>query len=86
MRARRASKVPPSLVVISRVRNFEVPRSRLDGGFGVTFRGNSPVFVRSVDFNSPAHLAGLKSGDLLLELNGNPVRYVANDIRTFMSS
>lgn len=44
------------------------------GGFGVTFRGNRPVFIRSVDFDSPAHLSGLRSGDLLMTMNGKNVR------------
>ena len=72
-RARCASKVPPSLVVMSRVRQFSIPRDS-DGGFGLTFRGNCPVFVRSVDYPSPARSAGVRSGDLLLEVNWENVR------------
>ena len=60
-RARRATKVPPSLVVISRVRKFDLPRAS-DGGFGITLRGDCPVFIRSVDFHSPARAAGVRSG------------------------
>lgn len=73
-RARSASKVPPSLVVMSRIRLFKIRRGR-DGGFGFTLRGNSPVFVRSVDFPSSARSAGVRSGDLLLEINQNNIRY-----------
>ena len=72
--ARSAEKVPPSMVVVSRKRTFSIPRAR-DGGFGLTLRGDSPVFIRSVDFDSPAREAGLRSGDLLLEVNGEGVRY-----------
>ena len=60
---------------MSRVRQFSIPCAA-DGGFGITLRGNSPVFVRSVDFPSPARTAGVKSGDLLLEVNWDNVRCV----------
>lgn len=72
-RAYQARKVPPSLVVVSRIKQFSLQRGE-DGGFGVTFRGNSPVFIRSVDFDTHARSAGLRSGDLLVEMNGNNVR------------
>ncbi len=45
-----------------------------EGGFGITFTGNRPVFIRSVDFDSPAHSSGLRSGDLLMTMNGKNVR------------
>ena len=73
-RAHFAIKVPPSLIVMSRVRQFVIKRTA-GGGCGFTVRGNSPVFVRSVDFHTSARLAGLRSGDLLLEINGQNVRY-----------
>ena len=72
-RARGCTKVPPSMVVISRVRQFILRRER-GGGFGITLRGNGPVFVRSVDVFSVAREVGLRSGDLLLEVNGQIVR------------
>ena len=73
LKARGSAKVPPSLVVISRVRQFRLRRDPA-GGYGVTLRGNGPVFVRSVDLQSPARQAGLRSGDLLLEVNGRNVK------------
>lgn len=73
-RARESAKVPPSLVVISRVRQFRLHRDK-EGGYGITLRGNCPVFIRSVDFLSPARQAGIRSGDLLLEVNGRDVRH-----------
>ena len=73
LRARGSAKVPPSLVVISRVRQFRIRRDGA-GGFGLTVRGDCPVFVRSVDVPSPARAAGLRSGDLLLEVGGRSVR------------
>ena len=72
-RARSSVKVPPSMVVISRVRQFNLRRDS-GGGYGITVRGNGPVFVRSVDVPSPAREAGLRSGDLLLEVNGRNVK------------
>ena len=68
-RARESAKVPPSMVVISRVRQFCLHRDQ-QGGYGLTVRGNGPVFVRSVDFPGPARNAGLRSGDLILEVAG----------------
>ena len=73
-RARAASKVPPSMVVISRIRNLELSRSR-EGGFGITLRGDAPVFIRTVDFQSSAWYAGLRSGDLILEVNEHDVKH-----------
>ena len=73
-RARAASKVPPSMLVISRIRSLEISRSK-EGGFGVTLRGDAPVFIRTVDFRSSAWHAGLRSGDLILEVNGHEVRH-----------
>ena len=74
-RARLSSKVPPSLLVMSLVRTFEIPRSGSLGGFGITLRGDSPVYIRSVDFDSNARSVGVRSGDLLLAVNGHDVRY-----------
>ena len=68
--------MPPSLVVLSRVRQFRLPRGP-EGGFGITLRGDCPVFIRSVDFHSPARQAGVRSGDLLLNVNGEGVRYAS---------
>lgn len=62
------------MVVISRVRQFCLKRDK-EGGYGITLRGNCPVFIRSVDFLSPARQAGIRSGDLLLEVNGRDVRH-----------
>jgi C-terminal processing protease CtpA/Prc len=60
------------------MRKFTV-RKRPEGGFGFTLRGNKPVFVRSVDFDSHAHSAGLRSGDLLVQFNERNVRSVGNN-------
>ena len=84
-RARCSTKVPPSLVVMSRVRKFDLPRGP-EGGFGITLRGDCPVFIRSVDFHSPARAAGVKSGDLLLEVNGDSIRYSKSPSSTMLAN
>ncbi|MCP4633655.1 MAG: PDZ domain-containing protein [candidate division Zixibacteria bacterium] len=43
----------------------------LEGWFGTT--RNEGVLVASIDTRSPAEEAGLEAGDIILELNGNPV-------------
>ncbi|XP_065898644.1 delphilin-like isoform X3 [Dysidea avara] len=73
-RARVSTKCPPSMVVVSKVKVVTVPRSR-EGGFGITLRGDSPVYIRSVEFSSTARTAGIRSGDLILEINEENVRY-----------
>lgn len=73
-RARVSTKCPPSMVVVSKVKVVTVPRSR-EGGFGITLRGDSPVYIRSVEFSSTARTAGIRSGDLVLEINEENVRY-----------
>lgn len=71
-------------MVKSHVRLYELPHQQERGGeeddFGLTLRGDCPVYVRSVDFDSPAHELGLRSGDLLLEVNGMHVPHTSVDI------
>lgn len=73
-RARVSTKCPPSMVVVSKIKLATVPRNR-EGGFGITLRGDSPVYIRSVEFSSTARAAGVRSGDLILEVNEENVRY-----------
>lgn len=75
--ARRSKKVPPSLIVLSRVRTVSLRRGGRGSSFGLTLRGDAPVFIRSVEFNSRAREAGLRSGDLILEVDGCNVRYAS---------
>lgn len=72
--ARVSSRCPPSMVVVSKVKIVTLPRGK-DGGFGITLRGDSPVYIRSVEFSSTARTAGIRSGDLILEVNEENVRY-----------
>jgi len=73
----RHSKVPPSLIVLSRVRTVTLRRGGRVSSFGLTLRGDAPVFIRSVEFNSRAREAGLRSGDLILEVDVCNVRYAS---------
>ena len=77
--ARHSKKVPPSLIVLSRVRTVTLRRGGPGRGssFGLALRGDAPVFIRSVEFNSRAREAGLRSGDLILEVDGCNVRYAS---------
>lgn len=71
---RASTRCPPSMVVVSKVKIVTVPRNR-EGGFGITLRGDSPVYIRSVEFSSTARAAGIRSGDLIMEVNEENVRY-----------
>ena len=86
--ARQSDRVPPVLSVISRVRTIEIRRGS-SGGFGFTLRGNGPIFVRSVDVDSPGRAAGLRSGDMILQVGGNASfsssNFVARDSRLSFS-
>ena len=73
-RARVSTRCPPSMIVVSKIKLVTVPRNR-EGGFGITLRGDSPVYIRSVEFSSTARAAGVRSGDLILEVNEENVRY-----------
>lgn len=73
-RVRASTRCPPAMVVVSKVKIATVPRNT-NGGFGITLRGDSPVYVRSVEFSSTARAVGIRSGDLILEVNEENVRY-----------
>lgn len=45
----------------------------IEGKFGFTISGQQPCILSSVVRNSPADLAGLKSGDFLISVNGESV-------------
>ena len=71
--ARRSSRIPPSLSVISRIRTFQITRQR-GSGFGFVVCGSGPVYVQRVMKNSPAANVGIYPGDMLLEVNGRHVK------------
>lgn len=81
--AKHSRSQPPTLGVITRVQQIEVVCSRVSGcGFDV--QGNKPVHVKNVELSGPAHQAGVKPGDILLEMNGFPIRK-QEDVRPFLS-
>lgn len=44
-------------------------------GYGMKVSGDNPVFVESVKRSLAAERAGLMAGDMILKVNGTPVRY-----------
>ena len=42
-------------------------------GYGINFKGGSPVHIDTVLPSSPAEHGGLRFGDMLVELNGNDI-------------
>lgn len=71
--AKRSRTVPPALAVISRIRTFDLRRRR--GRFGFAVRGKGPVFIAEIEPSSPAQNVGVRSGDLVLRINGVNVRH-----------
>ncbi|XP_044533832.1 delphilin [Gracilinanus agilis] len=71
--AQQCENVPPSIGVVSRVQQIELP-SGPNGSFGFTLLRGTPLQVGSVSAGSPAEEAGLKAEDYILEINGIPVR------------
>ncbi|XP_039320852.1 rhophilin-1 isoform X6 [Saimiri boliviensis] len=49
--------------------------TRGEGGFGLTLRGDSPVLVAAVIPGGQAAAAGLKEGDYIVAVNGQPCRW-----------
>ncbi|XP_075406675.1 rhophilin-1 isoform X2 [Tenrec ecaudatus] len=49
--------------------------TRGDGGFGFTLRGDAPVLIAAVVPGGQAAAAGLKEGDYVVSLNGQPCRW-----------
>ncbi|XP_054983639.1 rhophilin-1 [Sorex araneus] len=46
-----------------------------EGGFGFTLRGDAPVLIAAVIPGSPAEVAGLKGGDYIVSVRGQPCRW-----------
>lgn len=64
------SKIPPSFVLSQVDIN-----PGLDGRFGFTIVGDSPLMVENCVPNGPAGNGGLKVGDYVMEVNGIPVKH-----------
>ncbi|XP_066833963.1 delphilin isoform X6 [Anser cygnoides] len=71
--ARRCVAVPPSIGVLSRLQRADLPPGPR-GRFGFQLAGGSPPRVASVAPGSPAAACGIAPGDLVLEVDGVPVR------------
>lgn len=71
--ARRCAAVPPSIGVLSRLQRADLPPGPR-GRFGFQLAGGSPPRVASVAPGSPAAACGIAPGDVVLEVDGVPVR------------
>lgn len=52
-----------------------VHMTRGEGGFGFTLRGDSPVLIAAVVPGGPAAAAGLKEGNYIVSVNGQPCKW-----------
>ena len=50
------------------VRGVTVRRRETDGTYGFTLVGSAPVSFKSVERNGPAHRAGVKQGDRIIQV------------------
>ncbi|XP_059622198.1 uncharacterized protein LOC132265518 [Phlebotomus argentipes] len=73
---------PQTLVSPLEQQKFIVPAQSLtlvihkdSNGYGMKVSGDNPVFVESVKPNGAAQKAGLIASDMILKVNGTPVRY-----------
>ncbi|XP_022095372.1 delphilin-like isoform X6 [Acanthaster planci] len=80
--ARQCPTVPPSIVVVSCVKTVEIVRDS-KGRFGMTVVGAGPVYVEVVQPHSAASRGGLRPGDMILEINGLPIRH-SDDTKVFV--
>ena len=61
----------------SRPKEVRVPR--LEDGFGFSIKGEFPVVVAAVDSVCPAERAGVRSGDVLIQVQGQDVRWCSHE-------
>ncbi|ELW63415.1 Rhophilin-1 [Tupaia chinensis] len=78
-RAPHGSKAPGPLSVFSTKNQWRlvgpVHVTRGEGGFGFTLRGDSPVLIAAVIPGGRAAVAGLKEGDYIVSVNGQPCKW-----------
>lgn len=80
--AQQCPSIPPSIVVVSCVKTCDLVRDK-NGRYGMTLIGGGPVYVEVVETQSPADKAGMKSGDMVLEINGLQIRH-SDDAKIFV--
>ncbi|CAC5363049.1 unnamed protein product [Mytilus coruscus] len=81
--AKNCSTQPPPVGVVSRYHQVDLVGSRTSG-YGFTIKGDKPVTIESVEMESPATDAGLKPGDIILEVNGQTVKR-SDEMKNFLS-
>jgi hypothetical protein len=71
------------LALFSAKRHWSAPRHvtlhRRGDGFGLSVKGSAPVAVASVDEGSPAELAGVRQGDVIVGIGGEDARWLNHD-------
>lgn len=80
--AKHCPTVPPSIVVVSCVKTVEILRDS-KGRFGMTVIGAGPVYVEVTEPHGTAAQGGLRPGDMILEINGLPIRH-SDDTKVFV--
>ena len=80
--ARNSKHTPPPISVQSHALEVEVApadynanKGAWPNSYGLTIAGDMPVIVDKCAENSPAYLAGLRPGDILVECNSKPLKY-----------
>ncbi|ESO84151.1 hypothetical protein LOTGIDRAFT_155476 [Lottia gigantea] len=67
--AKRSRNQYPAVEVVACLQEINILPNRLIG-YGFTFQNARPLVVSTVDFGGPSYMAGLRSGDIILAING----------------
>ncbi|XP_053389051.1 delphilin-like isoform X2 [Mercenaria mercenaria] len=82
--AKHSRTQPPTLGVVSRILHVDVVGNK-SVGLGMVINNSKPVYVWTVEKDGPAHVMGIRPGDVIVEVNGNPV-YTVNDLKPYLGS
>ncbi|KAL3875511.1 hypothetical protein ACJMK2_033457, partial [Sinanodonta woodiana] len=82
--ARHSHTQPPTLGVVSRLLHLEIVGSKTIG-LGFNIEEGKPVTVRDVVNEGPAEQAGLRPGDIILEVNFRPI-FDPDEVKLLLSS